>query len=113
MQNVSHTVNELSFGKPLAKYKKRRLSSAPEEYRTTKTLDGQTFVTEELHSSHHHNLDVIHARYVKKKTYFFGLVDLSDDINFYQYLTQVSNQSAKVDHFSHSLRLLSNFRVDF
>ena len=60
----------------------------PSEYRTTETLDGKAFVTEKLHSSHHHNLDIVHSRYLKERKFLFGLVDLSDDIFFYQYLTQ-------------------------
>jgi len=88
MQNVSHVVNELSFGMPLNKYKTMKLKSTPEEYRTTAALDGKSFITEKLHSSHHHNLDIVHMRYVKERKFIFGLMDLSDDIFFYQYLTQ-------------------------
>ena len=49
MQNVSHRVNWLSFGQPMGKYKKKRLNSAPEEYRMTTALHGEDFVTEKLH----------------------------------------------------------------
>jgi len=61
MTNVSHVVHELSIGEPMAAkmLQSGRVSAPKEVVRKLSPMDGNVYVTRELHEAHHHYLKVI------------------------------------------------------
>ena len=60
--NLSHVVNELSFGYPLTDRMTRRLSTLNKQYFDKSTLEpmnGNVYATKELHQAYHHYFKVV------------------------------------------------------
>lgn len=62
MTNLTHVVNHLSFGDPLALQKrqnKRILKQVPEEHKQFVPMDDSTFLTNRYHQAYHHFIKVV------------------------------------------------------
>ena len=61
LTNISHTINQLSFGRPMSKYfQQKGLNHVPPEFlASTRPFDGNTYVTQKEHEAHHHYLKVV------------------------------------------------------
>jgi len=58
--NVSHTVNHLSIGEPFTEHMIPGIMAIPKSARSKfKPMNGDVFVTDELHQSHHHYLKLV------------------------------------------------------
>ena len=53
MTNLSHVVNHLSFGTPLASSTERKLSKYA-QFQANYLLDGGRFISPDFHQAHHH-----------------------------------------------------------
>lgn len=62
MTNLSHVVNHLSFGAPLAKDVVRKVSRYP-QFQSVMPLDGGTFITRDYHQAHHHYSKVVSTHF--------------------------------------------------
>jgi len=62
MTNLSHVVNHLSFGTPLAKDVMRKVSKYP-QFQSVTPLDGGTFITRDYHQAHHHYCNVVSTHF--------------------------------------------------
>ncbi len=61
MANLSHIVNELSFGAPLSKSQTRRLETLPKAYfdmATIEPINDTFYVNKQLHQAFHHYIKV-------------------------------------------------------
>eukprot|EP00585_Thalassiosira_rotula_P005281 CAMPEP_0196135362 /NCGR_PEP_ID=MMETSP0910-20130528/4021_1 /TAXON_ID=49265 /ORGANISM="Thalassiosira rotula, Strain GSO102" /LENGTH=528 /DNA_ID=CAMNT_0041395487 /DNA_START=106 /DNA_END=1695 /DNA_ORIENTATION=- len=69
MTNVSHIINDLSFGKPMSKYFiKEGLKNTPEGFlESTRPFNGNVYVTRNEHEAHHHYLKVITTEFDAEK----------------------------------------------
>lgn len=62
MTNLSHVVNHLSFGTPLAKDVVRKVSKYS-QFQSGTPLDGGTFMTRDYHQAHHHYCNVVSTHF--------------------------------------------------
>ena len=58
MTNLSHVVNHLSFGTPLASSTERKLSKYA-QFQSNYPLDGGRFISPDFHQAHHHYSKVV------------------------------------------------------
>ena len=61
LTNVSHTINHLSFGRPMSQYFiTKGLAHVPPEFlESTRPFDGTAYVTRKEHEAHHHYMKVV------------------------------------------------------
>jgi thiol-disulfide isomerase/thioredoxin len=62
MTNLTHVVNQLSFGEPMdqqSRRTKRILKQVPEEHRQFSPMDGQFYLTKDYHQAYHHYIKVV------------------------------------------------------
>jgi thiol-disulfide isomerase/thioredoxin len=62
MTNLSHVVNHLSFGTPLAKDVQRKVSKYP-QFQSVHPLDGGAFISKDYHQAHHHYSKVVSTHF--------------------------------------------------
>jgi thiol-disulfide isomerase/thioredoxin len=62
MTNLSHIVNHLSFGTPLARDLQRKVSKYP-QFQSTYPLDGGAFISVDYHQAHHHYSKVVSTHF--------------------------------------------------
>jgi len=65
MTNLSHVVNHLSFGTPLAKDMQRKVSKY-RQFQSVHPLDGGVFVSQDYHQAHHHYSKVVSTHFEVK-----------------------------------------------
>jgi thiol-disulfide isomerase/thioredoxin len=82
MTNLSHVVNHLSFGTPLAKDMQRKVSKYP-QFQSVHPLDGGIFVSRDYHQVHHHYSKVVSTHFEVG-----GMMTKSREIVGYQMLAQ-------------------------
>jgi thiol-disulfide isomerase/thioredoxin len=59
MANVSHIVNHLGFGVTLNKRMYDKLKRVPDGFKQVAPLNGNAYVTDQLHTAHHHHMNVV------------------------------------------------------
>jgi len=89
MTNLSHVVNHLSFGTPLASSTERKLSKYA-QFQANYPLDGGRFISPEFHQAHHHYSKVVSTHFQVG-----GLMSKMRDVIRYQTLVQ-----SQVMHYS-------------
>mmetsp|Transcript_7701 Transcript_7701/g.24360 ORF Transcript_7701/g.24360 Transcript_7701/m.24360 type:complete len:379 (-) Transcript_7701:924-2060(-) len=62
MTNLSHIVNHLSFGTPLARDLQRKVSKYP-QFQSAHPLDGGSFINRDYHQAHHHYSKVVSTHF--------------------------------------------------
>ena len=89
MTNLSHVVNHLSFGTPLASSTERKLSKYA-QFQANYPLDGGRFISPDFHQAHHHYSKVVSTHFQVG-----GLMSKMRDVIRYQTLVQ-----SQVMHYS-------------
>mmetsp|Transcript_7704 Transcript_7704/g.24378 ORF Transcript_7704/g.24378 Transcript_7704/m.24378 type:complete len:462 (-) Transcript_7704:617-2002(-) len=82
MTNLSHIVNHLSFGTPLARDLQRKVSKYP-QFQSAHPLDGGSFINRDYHQAHHHYSKVVSTHFEVG-----GMMTKTHEIIGYQMLSQ-------------------------
>lgn len=82
MTNLSHVVNHLSFGAPLAAHIQRKISKYS-QFQSMSPLDGGVFISPDFHQAHHHYFKVVSTRFEVG-----GIMTKAHDVVGYQMLAQ-------------------------
>jgi len=82
MTNLSHVVNHLSFGTPLAKGMQKKVARYP-QFQSVQPMDGRVFITEHYHQAHHHYSKVVSTHFEVG-----GMMTKVREIFSYQMLSQ-------------------------
>jgi len=82
MTNLSHVVNHLSFGTPLAKDLQRKVAKFP-QFQKEHPLDDKMFVNRDFHQAHHHYTKVVSTHFEVG-----GMMSKTREVVGYQMLTQ-------------------------
>lgn len=100
MANLSHVVNELSFGTPLNRNQQRRVESLPSTYFNSNSMapmNDVMYLSTKLHQAFHHYIKVVSTQ-IEAGSRYSG----KDAIQVYQMV-----QSSQVMNVSELLLLLS------
>ena len=99
MTNVSHEVHHLSFGETKARELANPVNNPdiPDYvYGLTQSMDGNVYITQNLHEAHHHYIKVVTTNFKAESSRKFNKKTVLSDYRIYQ--VQQQSQLALYDH---------------